>query len=458
MAHYDAIVIGSGQGGNPLCYGLADRGWKVALVEKADLGGCCVNVGCTPTKTMVHCAQVAHYARDAARWGVNASDVSVDLPKVVELKRDIVTRFRGGHEKKVADRPTLDLFRGHGRFLDAGTVRVGDATLESSKIFINTGTRPLIPSIPGIDDTGYLTNETVMELEELPAHLIVLGGGYVGLEFGQIYRRFGCQVTVIHRGDRLLTREDADVAAELQRALEAEGMEFRLNAKASKARRRNDIVELDVECDGKSETIAGTHLLIATGRVPNTDDLGLERAGVDLDPRGFVKVSDRLETSVPGIWAIGDVKGGPAFTHISWNDYQIIRTNLIEGGDASIAGRQVPYCAFTDPQLGRVGMTEAEARAGGRPLKVGKIPMTWVARALERNETAGLMKVVVDAETDRILGAATLCTEGGEIIQILGFMMRAEAPYTMLKGAIYIHPTLAEGFYALMDAVTPLEG
>ena len=454
---YDAIVIGSGQGGNPLARGLVDQGWKVALVEKKFLGGTCVNVGCTPTKTMVASAQVAHYARNAARWGVRAGRPSVDLRKVVARKDAIVTQFREGLQGKIDQRSNLTLHHGEARFVDAHAVRIGDDTLESERIFIDTGVRPLIPSVPGLDTVPYLTNETVMELEELPRHLIVLGAGYIGLEFGQMFRRFGSRVTMVGRDPEILPREDADVAAELRRALEAEGVAFILNANTTRVATAKQGVTLKLDGPGAPRTLSGSHLLVATGRRPNTDTLGLERAGVATDDHGFIKVNSRLETSVPGIWALGDVKGGPQFTHVSYNDYQVIYANLIEQRNVTIDDRLVPSAIFTDPQLGRVGLSEAEARRLGRPLKIGKIPMSWVARAIERDETAGMMKIVVDAVTDRILGATTLCTEGGELIQALRIAMRANLPYTVLKGDIYIHPTLTEGFYTLLDEVKPIE-
>jgi pyruvate/2-oxoglutarate dehydrogenase complex dihydrolipoamide dehydrogenase (E3) component len=460
---YDAIIIGSGQGANPLAYGLVDRGLRVALIEKEHLGGTCINVGCTPTKTMVHSAQVAHYARNAARWGVRAGNTQVDLPAIVARKRQIVERFRAGHQRKVEERENLRLYRGHGRFVGPRTVEVNGERLEAERIFISAGTRPDVPRIEGLDRVPFLTNASMMELQEVPGHLIVLGAGYVGVEFGQMFRRFGAEVTIIHRGDRLLTREDPDIAAALQKALEAEGIQFLLNAETTRVEQTDSGIALDVlsgtqrPAPSTQRRLTGSHLLVATGRRPNSDDLGLETAGVETDPKGFVKVNERLETSAPGVWAMGDVKGGPAFTHISWNDYQIVWANLIEGKNETTEGRPVPYAVFTDPQLGRVGMTEAEARATGKRLKIGTIPMSGVARAIERDETAGLMKLIVDAETDRVLGAAILGTEGGELIQNLGTLMLAGAPYTLLKGAIYIHPTLAEGFYSLMDAVSAVD-
>jgi pyruvate/2-oxoglutarate dehydrogenase complex dihydrolipoamide dehydrogenase (E3) component len=453
MLRYDAIVIGSGQAGNPLSQKLADHGWSVALIERDQLGGTCVNTGCTPTKTMMASAQVAHYARNAAGWGVSAGGVSVDLSKVVARKDRVVEQWRAGQERKVEERKTLRLYRGQARFIGPHQVRAGEEVLESERIFIDTGTRPAVPRLEGLGEIDYLDNAGIMRLTEVPEHLLVLGGGYVGLEFGQMFRRFGSRVTVIHREEQILPREDADVAKALQEALESEGIRFVLAATTTRASKQDGVVSLSVESERATESLRGSHLLIATGRVPNTDDLGLEDAGVQTNPEGFVRVNNRLETSVPGVWALGDVKGGPAFTHISFNDYQIVHANLIEGKALTTENRPVPYAVFTDPQLGRVGQTEKEARATGRRLKVGKIPMAWVARAIEKGETAGLMKLVVDADTDHILGAAILASEGGELVQILHAVMLAGAPYTILKGAIYIHPTLAEGFWTLMEAV-----
>jgi pyruvate/2-oxoglutarate dehydrogenase complex dihydrolipoamide dehydrogenase (E3) component len=453
---YDAIVIGSGQGGSPLAQAMAAKGWRVALVERRHVGGTCINTGCTPTKTMVASAQIAHYARHAARWGVRTGPVSVDLARVVARKRDIVERFRTGKEESLKATANLDLYREHARFVDAHRIAIADRILEGERIFINTGTRPAVDGIDGLAGVPYLTNSTLMELSDLPEHLLVIGGGYIGLEFGQMFHRFGARVTIVHRGAQLLPREDTDVAEELRAIVEHEGLRVLLDAHTRSVERSPAGITLHVDAGGRRETLAGSHLLVATGRRPNTDDLGLDRTGVATDSNGFVTVNNRLETNVPGIWALGDVKGGPAFTHISYNDYQIIYANLFEDRVWTTDDRPVPYSVFTDPQLGRVGLTEREARARGGKLKIGKIPMTYVARAIERDETAGFMKLVVDAETDRILGAAILGSEGGELVQMLGALMLAGAPYTLLKGAVYIHPTLAEGFYALMDAVAPV--
>jgi pyruvate/2-oxoglutarate dehydrogenase complex dihydrolipoamide dehydrogenase (E3) component len=377
-------------------------------------------------------------------------------------------------ERKAQERKSLHLYRGHARFLGPRQVSVAlldsanpqaaptlagsrSQLLESERIFINTGSRVNLPRLEGLDRIDYLTNTSIMELNELPEHLLVLGGGYIGLEFGQMFRRFGSRVTIIQQADRILPREDADVTEELQKALEKEDIQLVLNARTLAVEQQSGRVVLKFERKGGSQTVSGSHLLVATGRRPNSDDLGLDKAGVQVNEKGFIRVNDRLETNVPGIWALGDVKGGPAFTHISYNDYQIVYANLLEGKSLSTANRLVPYSVFTDPELGRVGLTEREARASGRRLKIGKVPMSWVARAIERDETAGLMKLVVDADTDRILGAAILASEGGELVQILAAVMLAGAPYTLLKGAIYIHPTLAEGFWTLMEEVKPVD-
>jgi pyruvate/2-oxoglutarate dehydrogenase complex dihydrolipoamide dehydrogenase (E3) component len=454
---YDAIIIGSGQAGNPLSYRLADVGWQVALIEKGNVGGTCINTGCTPTKTMVHRAQIAHYARNASRWGVHAENVVADLPAIVAQKDKVVASFRGGIQKKIGLHENIHLYHGQAQFTGAHQVQVGETLLESEKIFINTGGRPIIPDIPGLDRAGVLTNESMMELMEVPEHLIILGGGYIGLEFGQMFRRFGSRVTIIHNRAQIVTREDPEIAAELQKILEGEGITFHLNAHATRVGQKKGSVNISFSAPGGASTISGTHLLVAVGRRPNTDGLALDKAGVETDKFGFVRVNFRLETNVPGIWALGDVNGGPAFTHISYNDFQIIDANLTQGKSLTTENRIVPYCVFTDPQLGCVGMTEKEARAAGRKLKIGTIPMSHVARAIERDETAGLMKVIVNAANDRILGAAILACEGGELVHVLYTLMLGNLPYTLLKGAVYIHPTLTEGFFALLDSVKPAD-
>ncbi|MGI8962216.1 MAG: mercuric reductase [Bryobacteraceae bacterium] len=455
---YDAIIIGSGQGGNPLAQRLASRGQSVALVESNHLGGTCINTGCTPTKAMVASAQVAHYVRNAGLWGVHASNVGIDLPAILERKNKIVEEFRSGWQKSIDKQSNWHLYRGRARFIGPKQIQVEKEALEADNIFIDTGASPTIPRIPGLNSIPYLTNVSLLELRELPKHMLVLGGGYVGLEFGQMFRRFGGTVTIVQRSARILPNEDDDITTELQHSLEAEGIEVLLNAQATEVGRgKNNEITVKVQDPSGPQTLSGSHLLVATGRTPNTRDLDLDKAGVRMDEKGFIVVNERLETSAPGIWALGDVNGGPAFTHISYNDFQIVYGNLIEGKNLSTSSRLVPYAVYTDPQLGRVGLTEKAARASGYKLKIGKIEMSHVARAVERAETRGLMKVVIDAATDHILGAAILSAEGGELVQILSTLMLAEKPYTLLKGAIYIHPTLTEGFFGLMESVKPVD-
>jgi pyruvate/2-oxoglutarate dehydrogenase complex dihydrolipoamide dehydrogenase (E3) component len=383
--------------------------------------------------------------------------VRVDFPEVVARRDAIVRSFREGKERQAAGRKGLHLYRGPARFASPHAVAAGDDTVESDRIFINTGTRPAVPPIPGLETIPYLTNLSVLDMTVVPAHLIVLGGGYIGLEYGQIFRRLGSEVTVVHTGDQILSREDRDVAAALRHSLEAEGIRFLLGRRTARVAQASGGVALTLESRGGSSVVSGSHLFVATGRAPNTDALALDKAGVLTEDRGYVRVNERLETTVPGIWALGDVKGGPAFTHLSYDDYLIVAANLLEGGSRTTDGRLVPYALFTDPQLGRIGLTEKEARASGRTLKVGIMPMTSVARAIERGEAAGFMKLVVDAATDRVLGAAVLGAEGGELVHVFETLMLADAPYTLLKRAIYIHPTLAEGFFGLMEDVRPLE-
>ncbi|MGA8029440.1 MAG: mercuric reductase [Bryobacteraceae bacterium] len=450
---YDAIIIGSGQGGNPLAQQLAGRGEEVALIESGHLGGTCINTGCTPTKAMIGSAQIAYYARNAERWGIRAKDVGVDLPTILKRKDDIVENARSGWKKKIDQQSNWRLYRERARFIGPKRVQVGADIIEGKRIFIDTGARPAIPPISGLESIPYLTNVSLLQLQELPTHLLVLGGGYVGLEFGQMFRRFGSEVTIIQSAERILPTEDDDVTAELQRSLEAEGIQFFLRSRATEVSRANGNVRLSFG----THNVTGSHLLVATGRTPNTKDLDLDKAGIQTNEKGFIVVNERLETTAEDVWALGDVTGGPAFTHISYNDFQIVYGNLYEGKNLSTSSRIVPYAVFTDPTLGRVGMTEKAARAQGRKLKIGTMPMSHVARAIERGETAGFMKLTLEAETDHILGASILSSEGGELVQILSTLMLAEKPYTLLKGAIYIHPTLAEGFFGLMESVKAVD-
>jgi pyruvate/2-oxoglutarate dehydrogenase complex dihydrolipoamide dehydrogenase (E3) component len=454
MPHeFDAIVIGSGQAGNPLAHNLADRGWKVALIEREHLGGSCINYGCTPTKTMIASAQIAYDALRAHEFGVHVRDVRVDMPQVVARKNRIVGEWREGQERQVAKRPTLTLFRGSASFTGPRTVIVAGETLVAPRIFINTGTRARVPPTEGIERVPYLTNRTIIDLTEIPDHLLILGGSYIGLEFGQMFRRLGSSVTIVEHGNQIMQREDEDIATCLREALEAEGIVFKLSTRATSVEQdtRGHLC-LNLDSEQGREQVRGTHLLVASGREPNTDELNLEATGVETE-RGWIKVNDYLETTVEGVYALGDVKGGPAFTHISYNDFQIVYHNLFHDHKRSTASRIVPYALYTDPELGRVGLTEREAREQGYHVRVGSVLMSSVARAIEQNNTKGMMKVVVDAESESILGAAILSVAGGELVQSLMALMLAGAPWTTFRKAIFIHPTLSEGFFSLMDQV-----
>lgn len=456
---YKALIIGSGQGGNPLAIALAKANWKTAVIERQYVGGTCINFGCTPTKTMVASARIAYLARRGADYGVNTSPVSVDMAKVRARKEAIVESFREGGQRRLANTDNLDLIFGKARFTDTHTVEVqlndgGTRLLTAEKIFINTGAKPIKPRIPGLEKVPTLDSTTIMELDKLPEHLLVLGGGYVGLEFGQMFHRFGSDVTIIQRDNQLLGREDPDVADEVAKILKEDGMEIHLNTEALKVEQVGDAeIQITIKTSSGEQKITGSHLLVATGREPNTAELNLDAAGIETDKRGLIKVNERLETNVPGIYAIGDVKGGPAFTHISYDDFRILRTNLLEGGNATTTGRLVPYTVFIDPQLGRVGLTEAEAKAQGKRFRVAKMPMAYVARALEVSESRGLMKAIVDAETDQILGCAVLGIEGGEIMSLLEMAMIGSVPYTKIRDAIFAHPTLAESLNNLFTAM-----
>jgi pyruvate/2-oxoglutarate dehydrogenase complex dihydrolipoamide dehydrogenase (E3) component len=453
---YDAIVIGAGQSGGPLASALARGGRRTALVEREHVGGTCINVGCTPTKTMVASARVAYLARRGADYGVQTGPISVDMAAVRQRKRAIVESFRGGSERRIRETPGLDLLMGEASFVDAGTVTVHmlDGTergLSADLILINAGDHPIMPPLPGLETVPALTSTSIMELDTVPDHLLVLGGGYVGLEFGQMFRRFGSQVTVVQRGSRLLNREDADIADAVAEILRQDGIDVLLDSSAEAVTGTEGAIRLTVHGPEGERQLAGSHLLVATGRAPNTERLNLQAAGVATDERGVIRVDERLETNVPGIYAMGDVKGGPAFTHISYDDYRILRANLIEGGSATTAGRMVPYTVFIDPQLGRVGLTEAEARGQGRRIRVAKMPMSYVARALEVDEPRGVMKVIVDAESGQILGCAILGIEGGEIMAMLQIAMMGKIPYSTLQEAIFAHPTLAESLNNLFS-------
>lgn len=458
---YDAIVIGAGQAGGPLSTALARAGRHTALIEREHVGGTCINEGCTPTKTMVASARVAYLARRGADYGVQTGPITVDMEQVRKRKRDIVNEFRKGSERSILGTEGVDLLMGEARFLDAQTVevRMNDGPirrLHAPLILINTGGRPAPPDVAGLEGVPVLNSTTIMELDAVPDHLLVLGGGYIGLEFAQMFRRFGSRVTVVQRGGQLLVQEDSDVAEAVADILREDGIEVLLKTAALRGGPgpNGQGVSLTVRTADGEETLTGSHLLAAAGRVPNTDALNPAAAGVELDDKGFIKTNERLETNVPGIYALGDVKGGPAFTHISYDDYRILKRRLIDGEDATITGRQVPYTVFIDPQLGRVGLSEAQARQAGRSIRVAKLAMANVARADEMDEKRGFMKAIVDAETQQILGCAILGIEGGEIMAMLQIAMLGQVPYPVLQEGIFAHPTLAESLNNLFGNFT----
>ena len=445
---FDAIIIGSGQGGNPLAEALIAAGKKTAMIERQDVGGTCINRGCSPTKTMVASARVAYLARRGSDYGVNLGSVAVDMGRVRERKRAIVSSFRQSRENRLA-KVHADLVRGEASFVGPRQLRValrdgGERRLTATQIFIDTGTSSAVPSIPGIDTVPHLDNDSIMELDRVPEHLVILGGGYIGVEFSQMFRRFGSKVTVIQRGPQLLGEEDEDVVAEVAKILREDGIEILLNARTQKITQANGGIRLELTVEGKAQTVDGSDLLVATGRVPNTAALKPAAGGIETDERDFIRANERLETTAPGVYVIGDVKGGPQFTHISYDDYRILKTNLLDGGQRTTHDRMVPYTVFMDPQLGRVGMTEKEAQKSGRTIRVARMPMTSVARALEADETRGLMKAIVDAETEEILGATVLGIEGGEVMSVFQMAMMGHLKYGVLHDAIFAHPTLAE--------------
>ena len=455
---YDAIVIGTGQSGPSLASRLAGEGLKTAILERKLFGGTCVNVGCTPTKALVASARAAHMARRAADFGVVLeAPVRVDMKAVKARKDEIVRPSAEGIETWLGNTPNITIYKGHSRLESASTVRVNGTLLSADKIFLNVGGRASVPNMSGLDEVDYLTNSTMVEVDFLPQHLVVIGGGYIGLEFAQMYRRFGSQVTLIEMNDRLIRNDDDDVSEVVKEILENDGVSVRLRAECIALEQRGTDVVVKLDCADDPRDVRGSHLLLAVGRVPNTDDLGLEAASVETDERGFIPVDDQLRTNVPGIWAIGDVNGRGAFTHTSYNDFEIVAANLFDGDPRRVTDRITTYGLFIDPPLGRVGMTEREVRESGRKALIGKRAMSRISRARERSETQGFMKILIDADTDRILGAAVLGIGGDEIVHSILDVMYADAPYTVIQRAVHIHPTVTELIPTMLGELEPLE-
>jgi len=449
MLHYDAIVIGSGQAGSPLSRQLAKLGKKTALIEKRYIGGTCVNDGCTPTKTIIASAKAAYLAKHSESLGVHIDSYTVDLKRVKSRKDDLVLSWRQGGQKAMEETPNLDLIFGEASFAGHKTLKVvlnegGEMELTADLIFINTGTTPVIPEIPGLPDVGYFTSTTLLDAEEIPEHLLVLGGNYVGLEFAQSFHRFGSRISVIERGPGLVAREDEDISTALTEILTTEGLDIYTNAQVVNVKGHPGEIIATVNIDGVHKEMHVSHVLVATGRRPLTEKLSPWLSGIELDEKGFIKVDTKLETNVKGVYALGDVNGGPAFTHIAYNDYTIVYRNLFEGGDHNTSDRPVPYCMFTDPQLGRIGLTEKQALEKGYKIKVARLPMSSVGRAVETGDARGLMKAIVDVESRQILGAAVLGQEAGEIMTVIQMAMMGGIDYVQLKYFIFAHPTYSE--------------
>ncbi|ACU62394.1 mercuric reductase [Chitinophaga pinensis] len=449
MRKFDAIVIGSGQGGVPLAKKLAKAGWQTAIVEKRWIGGTCINDGCTPTKSMIACGAAAHVIANSQEWGITVSDFKVDLEKIVQRKNKVVESFRGGATKGMEKTEGLSIIYGEAVFTGEKTLNVilkdgGEEAITAPHIFINTGTLPKIPPVPGLDTIKYLTNTSIMELTKLPSHLVIMGSGYIGLEFGQLFRRLGSQVTIIDRGKQLLKHEDEDVAAAVKKVMETSGVTMHTGANVQKVEQIGDTIRLQFTANGENLTITGSHLLVAIGRTPQSTSLQPEKAGLALDDKGYFKVNDQLETNVSGIYVLGDVKGGPEFTHISYNDYLVLYKRLVNKEDTSIKDRPVPYCMFTDPQLGRIGLTEKAAKEAGYDVKVACLDMTRVARAIETGNTQGFMKAVINANDDKLLGVAILGPEGGEVMSVMQMAMLGGITAKQLREMIFAHPLYSE--------------
>jgi pyruvate/2-oxoglutarate dehydrogenase complex dihydrolipoamide dehydrogenase (E3) component len=458
MANYDAIIIGTGQSGPALARRLVAAGRQVAIIERKLFGGTCVNTGCTPTKTLVASAYAAHLARRAAEYGVTVGGpVGVDM-KAVKARKDAVSGASSNAvERSLKTLKGCTVYEGHARFVGPKQVNVGEEELRAERVFINVGGRALVPPIPGLDDVGYLTNSSMMDVDFLPRHLLVLGGSYVGLEFAQMYRRFGSQVTVIELAPRLIAREDDDVSRAIAEILKEENVDIRVNNKVVGVEQDGKNVAVTVETEGTRSRVVGSHLLLAIGRRPNTDDLGLDKAEVATDSRGYIQVDDQLRTNVPGIWALGDCNGRGAFTHTSYNDFEIVAANLLDNDQRRVSDRITAYALYTDPPLGRAGMTEAEVRKSGRPALIATMAMEDVSRAYEKGETKGFMKILVDGETKQILGASLLGLSGDEVIHCILDVMYAKAPATVLQRAMHIHPTVSEFIPTMLEDLAPLQ-
>jgi pyruvate/2-oxoglutarate dehydrogenase complex dihydrolipoamide dehydrogenase (E3) component len=457
MPGYDAIIIGTGQAGPPLARRLATAGQRVAVIERDRFGGTCVNTGCTPTKTLVACAYAARLARRAGDYGVLVpGPITVDMKRIKARKEYVLGFSSRGVERALRNSPMISVYQGHARFASQQTVVVGGETLTAPKIFIDVGGRAAVPDIPGLGRVEYHTNSSLLDLETLPAHLVVVGGSYVGLEFAQIYRRFGSEVTVIEMAPRLIAREDEDVSAAVAGILQGEGVALHLGARKLQVAKRGENIVVTLEAGARKEVV-GSHLLIAVGRRPNTDDLGLDKAGVTLDERGFIHVDDQLRTSAPGIWALGDCNGRGAFTHTAYNDFEIVAANLLDNDPRRVSDRIVAYNLYTDPPLGRAGLTEAQVRASKQPALIAKMRMEDVGRAFEKGETLGFMKVLADANSKQILGASILGVGGDEVVHVIVDLMYAKAPYTVLQRAVNIHPTVSELLPTMMGALKPLD-
>jgi pyruvate/2-oxoglutarate dehydrogenase complex dihydrolipoamide dehydrogenase (E3) component len=449
MKQFDAIVIGSGQGGTPLSKKLAKAGWKTALIEKRWIGGTCVNDGCTPTKTMVASARMAYLAGHCKKLGINIESFCVDLPAIIARKNEIVSRFRNGAYESLKKTDNHEIIFGDARFTGAKTISVtlndgGEEELTADHIFINTGTFTTIPSIAGLDEIPYLTSTTILDLEVIPQHLLVIGGGYIGMEFAQMFRRFGSQVTMLEFSDKMLHKEDRDIADCICETFTADGIKINKTAEATHFEKAGENIKVAINIGGVNNELTCSHVLVAVGRTPQTKTLGLATAGIETNERGFIIVNDKLQTSAPGVYALGDVKGGPAFTHIAYNDHLVMLKNLLHNADISTKGRQVPFCMFTDPQLGRVGLTETQAREKGLNIKVATLSMEKVARAIETTETRGIMKAVVDADTKQILGVAIIGEQGGEIMTVMQMAMMGNITYPQIREFIFAHPLYAE--------------